>query len=199
MVEYKSYINQLYLQSQIQTNLQNYIDKIPKIIQFIDFKTELYKPNHQNLPLKILKHVFSSIDFLKTTKWIYNLSQFYLLLHQTYTQLIERDQFHEITLIQLYNRAQKYSNEQTNQTNNNNHLLIIDNGIEAVNHYHQFADGLIRPGVCDRTQRFTKITRDTPIHYLVTTSNSDEGNIIMRILRLKIFLYNKFSNLDLCF
>ncbi len=188
MAEHKAYVNQLNLQSQIQTNLQNFITQMPIIPQFIDFKTELHNPIHAQLPLKILRYVLDSTDFLKITKWIYDLSQFYLLLHQTYSQLVERDEFHNITLNELYNRGQKHSNEHIFQhhNRNNNYSLIIDNGIQAVNAYHEFADGLIRPGVCDRTQRFIKITRETSIHYLVTTPNSDEGNIVMRILRYHI-------------
>ncbi|CAF1380067.1 unnamed protein product, partial [Rotaria sordida] len=185
LVEYKTYINQLNLQSQIQTNLQDFINQMPIIIQFLHFKTELHNPIHSKLPIKILRHILDSMDFLKITKWIYNLSQFYLLLHQTYTQLIEQDEFHKITLEELYNRGQKHYNEPHHfqyYHRNNNYSLIIDKGIEAVNAYHSFTDGLIRPGACDQTQRFTKITRETPIHYLVTTANYDEGDIVMRIL-----------------
>jgi hypothetical protein len=186
LAEHKAYVNQLNLQSQIQTNLQNFITEMPINIQFLHFKTELHNPIHSQLPLKILRHVLDSTDFLKITKWIYDLSQFYLLLHQTYTQLIERDEFHVVTLEELYQRGQKHSNDLRqfqHQNRNNNYSLIIDNGILAVNAYHQFIDGLIRPGACDQTQRFTKIARETPIHYLVTTANHDEGDIIMRILR----------------
>jgi hypothetical protein len=114
---------------------------------------------------------------------IYDLSQFYLLLHQTYTQLIERNEFLTITLKQLYDRGEKNYNNLQYQNENRTHRSVIDNGIEAVNTYHQFANGLIRPGACDETQRFTKITFDTPVNYLVTNDNHDEGDIIMRILR----------------
>jgi hypothetical protein len=186
LAEHKGYVNQLNLQSQIQTNLQNFITEMPIILQFEHFQTELHNPIHSQLPLKLVRYVLDSTDFLKMTKWIYDLSQFYLLLHQTYTQLVEREEFHDITLKELYNRGQKHSNELhhfQHHNRNNNYSLIIDNGIQAVNTYHEFADGLIRPGVCDRTQRFSKITRETPIHYLVTTANPDEGNIVMRILR----------------
>jgi hypothetical protein len=186
LAEHKAYVNQLNLQSQIQTNLQDFITQMPITLQFIDFKTELHNPIHAQLPLKILRYILDSTDFLKITKWIYDLSQFYLLLHQTYTQLVERDEFHNITLNELYNRGQKHFNEPQrfqHHNRNNNYSLIIENGIQAVNAYHQFADGLIRPGVCDQTQRFSKIARETPIHYLVTTANLDEGNIVMRILR----------------
>jgi hypothetical protein len=190
LADYKAYVNQLNLQSQIQTNLQDFITQMPIHIQFLHFKTELHNPLHSQLPLKILRHVLDATDFLKITKSIYDLSQFYLLLHQTYTQLIERDEFHTITLNELFNRGEKHSNEPhrfQHHNRNNNYALIIDNGIQAVNAYHQFTDGLIRPGACDQTQRFTRITRETPVHYLVTTANHDEGDIVMRILRYPIF------------
>ena len=54
-----------------------------------------------------------------------------------------------------------------------------------------FADGLIRPGACDETQRFKTITFETPVNYLVTNDNYDEGDIVMRILRL-IHYNNRF-------
>jgi hypothetical protein len=187
LTEYKGYVNQLNLQSQIQKNLQNFIDQMPIIIQFTHFKTELNRIIHSQLSLKILRYILNSFDFLKITKLIYDLSQFYLLLHQTYTQLIERNEFLTITLKQLYDRGQKqynYSHYQQYQNENKTHRSIIENGIEAVNYYHQCADGLIRPGACDETQRFTKITFDTPVNYLVTNENYDEGDIIMRIIRL---------------
>ena len=184
--EFKNYINQLNLQSQIQTKLQDFVDQMPIVLQFKHFQTELHNPIHSQFPMKILRHVLDSTDFLKITHWIYALSQFYVLLHQTYTQLVEKEEFLTLTLNELYDRGEKHSNEiDLYQQGNANrtHLVIIDNGIKAVNAYHDFADGLIRPGVCDRTQRFSTITRQTPIHYLVTTSNPDEGNIVMRILR----------------
>ncbi|CAF3595248.1 unnamed protein product [Adineta steineri] len=196
LAEYKTYVNQLDLQSQIQKRLQDFITKMPIQIQFRHFKTELHNPINSQLPLKVLRHVLDSTDFLKFMKWIYNLSQFYLLLHQTYTQLIERDEFLNVTLNELYERGQKHSNNrQYFQNRNNNYSIVIDRGIEAVNAYHQFTDGLIRPGACDQTQRFTKITRDTPIHYLVTTGNFDEGDIIMRILRVLIDNHNTLLSL----
>lgn len=192
LAEYKAYINHLSLQSQIQTNLQNFITQMPLTIQFLHFKTELHNPIHSALPLKILRHVLDSMDFLKITTWIYDLSQFYILLHQTYTQLIEQEEFHTITLEELYNRGEKHFNQPNNfeyYHRNNNYLSIIDKGIQSVNAYHSFTDGLIRPGACDQTQRFAKITRGTPIHYLVTTANYDEGDIVMRILR---YFYSKY-------
>ena len=187
LAEYRAYINQLNLQSEIQMNLQNFIDQMPIIVQFSHFKNELHRLINSQSSLKILRHMLNSFDFLRITKLIYDLGQFYLLLHQTYAQLIERNEFLTITLKQLYERGQKYYNgfyEQQYQNENKTHRSIIDHGIEAVNTYHQFADGVIRPGACDETQRFTKITYDTPVNYLVTNENHDEGDIVMRILRL---------------
>ena len=159
---------------------------MPIVVQFQHFKTELRSPRHSQLPLRILRVVLDSTDFLKITKWIHDLSQFYLLLHQTYTQLIERDEFNTITLEELYDRGENYFSGRHHlqyYNRNNNYSLIIENGIQAVNAYHEFADGLIRPGACDQTQRFFKITRQTPVSYVVTTANYDEGDIVMRILR----------------
>jgi hypothetical protein len=189
LTEYKNYVNQLNLQSEIQRNLQNFVDKMPIIIQFKHFKTELHSPIHSQSPLKILRHILNSFEILKRTKLIYDLSQFYLLLHQTYTQLIERNEFLTITLKQLYDRGQKHFNHSHYQNENKTHRSIIENGIEAVSTYHQFTDGLIQPGACDETQRFKTITFDTPVHYVVTNENHDEGDIIMRIIRL-IYLMN---------
>ena len=186
LAEYKKFINSLNSQSQIEKNLQDYVSQMPILIHFIHFKTELCNPKYSHLSLNILRYILNSFDFLKITQLIYDLSQFYLLLHRTYTQLIEREEFSDVTLNELYERGQKSiknSNRFRYPNQNNKHLSIIQNGIKAVNIYHQFADGLIRPGACDETQRFTKITSDTPIHYLVTTENHDEGDIIMRILR----------------
>ncbi|CAF5015880.1 unnamed protein product, partial [Rotaria magnacalcarata] len=60
LAEYKAYINHLNLQSQIQTNLQNFITQMPIAIKFLHFQTELHNPIHSALPLKILRHV---LDF----------------------------------------------------------------------------------------------------------------------------------------
>jgi len=189
LVEYKKIINNLYLHSKIQKKLQDYVSQMPISIQFIHFKTELCNPKNSQLSLNILRHILDSFDFLKITHFIYDLSQFYLLLHRTYGQLITRDEFSIITLKELYERSEKQlknSNRFRYLNQNNKNLLIIQNGIKAVNTYHQFADGLIRPGACDETQRFTTISMDTPIDYLVTTENYDEGDIIMRILRYSL-------------
>jgi hypothetical protein len=181
--EYKNIINNLYLHSKIQRKLQDYVTQMPICIQFIHFKTELCNPKNSQLSLNILRNILDSFDFLKITHFIYDLSQFYLLLHRTYGQLITREEFSLITLKELHERSEKYFN---NLNQNNKNLLIIQNGIKAVNAYHQFSDGLIRPGACDETQRFTTISIDTPIDYLVTTEDYDEGDIIMRILRYSL-------------
>jgi hypothetical protein len=186
---YKKLILSLHLQSQIQKNLQGYVSQMPIHIKFIHFKTELCNPKNSQLSLNILRNILDSFDFLKITYFIYDLSQFYLLLHRTYAQLVEREEFLVITLKELYEQSEKYFNNSNNlkySNQNNKHSLIIQNGIKAVNAYHQFTDGLIRPGACDETQHFTTISIDTPIHYLVTTENYDEGNIIMRILRYNL-------------
>ncbi|CAF4617127.1 unnamed protein product, partial [Rotaria sp. Silwood2] len=185
LVEHKAYVNQLNLQSQIQMNLQNFIDQMPIIVQFTHFKTELNRLTDSQMSLKILQHTLASLPFLKIAKLIYDLSQFYCLLHQTYTKLIERNEFLTITLQQLYERGQIYynsSHQQQYQNENKTHWSIIENGIKAVNLYHQFSDGLIRPGACDETQRFSIIAFETPVSYLVTNENHDEGDIVMRII-----------------
>ncbi|CAF1245410.1 unnamed protein product, partial [Rotaria sordida] len=198
LTEYKIYINQLYLQSQIQMNLQQFIDQMPIIIQFIDFKTELYRQINLETSLKILQQTLNSLPFLKITKLIYDLSQFYRLLHQTYSKLIEQNEFLTITLQELYDRGQKYynnSNYQQNQNEDKTHRSIIENGIEAVKIYHQFSNGFIRPGACDETQHFSIITFDTPVSYLVTNENHDEGDIIMRILSVLVDYHNSLLDL----
>lgn len=108
LVEYKSYVNQLNPQLQIQTNLQNFIDQMPIVIQFRHFKTELNRLKNSQISLKVLRRTLNSFSFLKITTLIYDLSRFYLLLHQTYIQLIEQKEFSSITLKELYNRGQKY-------------------------------------------------------------------------------------------
>jgi hypothetical protein len=186
IAEHKSYVNELYLKTKLQANLQDFVNQMPINIQFLHFKTELNNPIYLQMPLNILRRTINSSDLFKMTKYIYDLSKFYILLHQTYTKLIEHDQLTNDTLQHLYDRGEKhYKNIHQGQIFNEtkSHLLIIKNGIEAVNAYHQFADGLIRPGACDETQRFTSISKDTPVSYLVTTENHDEGDIIMRILR----------------
>jgi len=184
--KHKIYINKLELQSEIQTNLHTFITQMPITIQFLHFENELCNPIHSNSSLEVLRHVLESNKLLKMTKYIPDLSQFYLLLHQTYSQLTERDEFITITLQELYDRAQKYfvnSRHQKYLHGTNNHSTIIDHGIEAINAYHHFTDGFIRPGACDETQRFSTVSRDTPLHYFVTSENHDEGDITMRILR----------------
>ena len=184
--DYKNLITRLSLQSQIQQHLQDYIVQMPLFVQFTDFKTELSNPINGQLPLEILRYVLQSFDHLKMTHLIYDLTQFYLLLHRTYGQFVQREEFSTITLNELHQRAEKqlrnYMNMKYIQCRTK-HLRIIENGIRAVNAYHQFTNGLIQPGACDKKQRFTTISIDTPISYLVTTENHDEGDIIMRILR----------------
>jgi hypothetical protein len=184
--EYKTYIDRVQLQSQIQFDLQKYTSQMPITVQTIHFKTEMYNPRNSHLALRVLQKFIDSTEFLKMTKHIYELSRFYLLLHQTYAQLIDREKFYEITLKELHERAKEHLSNYACWHRRNeakNHMDIIKKGIEAVNAYHTFTSGLIRPGPCDETQRFTEISLTTQIHYLVTNENPDEGDIIMRILR----------------
>ncbi|CAF4886271.1 unnamed protein product [Rotaria sp. Silwood1] len=187
--EYKAQINQLSLQSEIQANLQVYIDQMPISINYEHFKTELHNPKSSSLSLNILRRILSSTSFLEMTRSIYDLSQFYVLLHQTYSSLIERDEFIEISLEDLSKRAEQNSNI-VDQRLRAQHHLIIKNGLKAVNLYHKFTDGLIQPGACDETQRFNEVSIETPIHYLVTTENHDEDDIVMRILSVLADYHN---------
>jgi hypothetical protein len=184
--EHQSYINDLYLTKELQANLQNFINQIPIHIQFQHFKTELNNPTYSHMSLNILRRTLNSPDFFKMTKHVYDLSKFYVLLHQTYTKLIERDQFSDVSLKDLHERGEKHY-KNTHRVSllkeKTPHEVIVQNGIKAVNAYHEFADGLIRPGACDRTESFLSITMDTLVSYLVTTENHDEGDIVRRILR----------------
>lgn len=190
--DYKTYVDRLQLQSQIQFDLQQYISQMPITVQTIYFKTEMYNPKNAHLSLRVLQQFIDSTEFLTITKHIYELSRFYLLLHQTYAQLIEREKVWEITLKELYDRGKEHLNNYTcwrRRSEAKNHMDIIMKGIEAVNAYHTFTNGLIRPGPCDETQRFTEISLSTPVHCLITNENPDEGDIIMRILRYRIKLF----------
>ncbi|CAF3638441.1 unnamed protein product [Rotaria sp. Silwood1] len=196
LAEYKTYVDRLQLQSQIQFDLQQYISQIPVNVQTIHFKTEMYNPKNAHLSLRVLQQFIDSAEFLSMTKHIYELSRFYLLLHQTYAQLIEREKVWDITLKELHDRAKEHLSNFTcwhRRSEAKNHMDIITKGIEAVNAYHTFTNGLIRPGPCDETQRFTEISLSTPVLCLITNENPDEGDIIMRILRISIIqiaLYN---------
>ncbi|CAF3898746.1 unnamed protein product, partial [Rotaria sp. Silwood1] len=55
--EYKAQINQLSLQSEIQANLQIYIDQMPISINYEHFKTELHNPKSSSLSLNILRRI----------------------------------------------------------------------------------------------------------------------------------------------
>ena len=187
--EYKNLITRLSLESPIQEKLQDYISQMPCFVQFTEFKTELSNPNNARLPLDVLRFILQSFDHLKITHLIYDLTEFYLLLHRTYGQMLERNEFSTMTLKELHERAEKQLLSNTSwkyQNSQGKYLTIIDNGIKAVNAYHQFTNGMIQPGACDKKELFTIISMDTPISYLVTTENHDEGDIIMRILRYRI-------------
>ncbi|CAF3300655.1 unnamed protein product [Rotaria sp. Silwood2] len=195
LVDYKEIINIIQSQSPLQTKLHEHTTQMPILIEFIHFKTELCNPESIQLPLTILRRLLDSFDFLKITRYIYALSQFHILLHRTFTQLIEREEFLTITLKQLYERAQPISNSFHQRNQENKYYTIIENGIEAVNGYHKFADGQIRPGACDATQLFQTISMETPISYLVETDNYDEGDIIMRILSVLVDYHNNLLEL----
>ncbi|CAF3121542.1 unnamed protein product, partial [Rotaria socialis] len=180
---YKKIINTLRSKSEAQTRLQDYISQMPIIIEVIHFKTELCNPESTRYSLKILRRLLDSFQFLKMTRYIYALNQFHLLLYRTFTQLIEREEFHAITLKQLYERACQSSSNVCQSNLETKYMTIIKNRIEAVNAYHAFPDGQIRPDACDITQHFETISMETPVSYLVETENTDEGDIIMRILR----------------
>ncbi|CAF4174795.1 unnamed protein product, partial [Rotaria magnacalcarata] len=191
----KAYIDELHLQSQIQMALQKFISRIPIVIQMSHFTTEWYNPKYSELPLNIIQQLLYSTDRLEITAYIYNLCRFYFLLHHTYSQMIERGKCEQITLKELYERAKghlKTSNKRHYENEMKIHWQIIEKGIEAVNAYHKSTDGYIRPGACNETQRFFQIAEDTPVSYLVTTENYDEGNIIMRILSILIDYHNSF-------
>lgn len=186
LAQHKTYVDRVQLQSPFQFELQKYISQAPINVRSTHFKTEMYNPRNAHLNLQILQKFFNSTEFLTITKYIYELSRFYILLHQTYAQLIERDNFSETTLKQLHDRAKEHLTNYTHAQRQNeakNHMDIIKKGIEAVNAYHTFTGGLIQPGPCNRTQHFMEISVDTPVHYLVTNENPNEGDIVMRILR----------------
>lgn len=181
LTTYKDDINERILQSQIQCDLQRFRNQMPLVLDYQDFQTDLSRSNTQlSSSLRILRCILDSFDILKVSTAVTHLARFYLLIHQNYTQLVQKDELFTITLKELYERALKNS---YNQNEKEDHQVIICNGIESVNLYHQFAEGFIRPGACHQTQRFEKISFDTPLNYLLTIDNQDEGNIIMRILR----------------
>lgn len=181
--EYSKIVYDLQSKTQAIRNLHDYISKIPITIGFEHFQTELCNPKYSALPLTILKRFFDSFDDLSLTKYIYDLSRFYLLLHRTYARLIEKDKFSTISLKELYERSQKHFRYLGSINQADQHLSIIEKGISAVNSYHKAVGGQIRPGACDVSKTFEPIAFETPVSYLVQNEDPDEGDIIMRILR----------------
>lgn len=182
VAEVVKFIVQTNMKSQIPRNLLEYVAQSPIFIEFQHFRRELCNPNYSTMPLTILKRVMDSFDYLRMTHCIYDLGRFHYLLHQTFSKLIEENELLTISLKELYERSQKNRYVSQRLGTSEQHLSIIHKGIEALNEYHKFADGLIRPGACDLTRRFDPISIDTPVSYLVDTGRSDEGNIIMRII-----------------
>ncbi|CAF3815136.1 unnamed protein product, partial [Rotaria magnacalcarata] len=188
--EYKKTIDCIQSQSDAQTKLQNFITEKPIIIENIHFRIELCSPESSLLPLTILRRLLESFEILKMTRYIYALAQFHILLHRTFTQLIEQEEFYDITLNEVYKRASQSRNPLIQISQEEKYRKIIDNGIEAFNAYHKFTNGQIRPGACDITQGFETISIDTPIGDLVETENYDQGNFVMRILSTLIACHN---------
>lgn len=181
--KYRAAINRIQLRSKIHWDLQSYINDKPLTLRIEYFQTELHRPNPiPQSSFRFLRCFLDSLDTMSMTQLIYDLGHFYLLLHRTYGKLIEADEMFSISLRELHERAEQHF-QYSQYQQYDQHRTIIDNGISAVRKYHQFTTGLIRPGACDETQRFTPIEFNTPVHYLVTNDNPDEGNIIMRILR----------------
>ena len=177
-------INKRILPCEIQRHLQQFTEQMPIMLNWQHFQTAFHRLDTQSsTSLELLRFIFDSLEVLKRTKYITDLARFYILLHQTYTQLISENEFHEITLEELQTRAQNRSQNSYNNNEQNDHYTIIDKGIKAVNSYHEYTQGLIKPGACNQSQQFKKVSMDTPVNYLLTTNNDDEGNIIMRILR----------------
>jgi len=189
--KWKSAIDDLCLKTGLQMILRKFLSQMPIDVQISDFKAELNKPEYSQLSLNVLRLCLNSSDLLQMTKHIHDLTKFYVLLHQNYAKLIEQSEFHDISLNDLCKRGKKhYRNVQRIQAFDEykSHEKIIDYGMKAVNEYHKFADGYIRPGACDETQHFLPIDETTSISYLVTTDNHDESDIILRILRSVLFL-----------
>ena len=180
--ESKSEISRLLLQSQNQNTLLDYVNNMPILIEYKHFKRQLQNPANFSSPLNMLTHFLSNTGLLSISHLIYDLSQFYILLHQGYNLLIEYKEFETIKLSNLHQRA-KQNGSITDQRFLSYNKSIIDKGIEAVNAYHKFNNGFIQPGACAQTQHFQQISWESPVHYLVTTDNHDEGDIVMRILR----------------
>ncbi|CAF3231564.1 unnamed protein product [Rotaria sp. Silwood2] len=195
LADYKQIINTLQSQSEPQTKLLDYASKMSIIIEVINFKMELCNPESSRLPSIILRRLLDSFEFLKMTRYIYALSQFHVLIHRTFTRLIEQNEFHTITLKELYERAYQSLNRLRRPNQQDKYYKIIEKGIEPVNAYHSFANGQIRPGARDITQRFETISIDTPISYLVETDSYDEGDIIMRILSVLVNHHNNLLGL----
>ncbi|CAF1176839.1 unnamed protein product [Adineta ricciae] len=192
-------INQRILPCEIQLRLQEFTEQMPIVLNLQHFQTAFHRLNAQSsTSLQLLRFIFDSLEVLERTKYITNLARFYILLHQTYTHLISEDEFHQITLEELQIRAQTRSqhwNDTYDDNGQNDPYTIIARGIEAVNNYHEYTQGLIKPGACNRSQQFEKVSIDTPVSYLLTTNNDDEGNIIMRILSILVDSHNHALNL----
>lgn len=183
VTEYAEFIERLNTRSEIQTSLHDYVSQVPIIIRFVHFQRELSNPSYSHLPLTVLRHLLDSFDSLRMTQYIYHLAQFHILLHQTFSYLIDQDEFHQISLYELYQRSRTSFARSQQFNESNKHLLIIEKGIEAVNAYHQFTGGVVRLGACDMTQRFVPITLETPVSYLVETEHTNQGDIIGRIMK----------------
>ena len=183
LAENVQFITSLNTKSHIQKDLQDYIANSPIIVKFEHFQDELCNPEYSRLPLKMLRHLLNSFGFLGRTKYIYALSQFHQLLHRTFAYLIENEEFHEISLEHLYTKSREHFASLKQDSQSMKHWSIIQDGIEAVNAYHQFSGGQIRPGACEVTQTFKDISLTTPVSYLVESKNVDEGDIIRRILK----------------
>ncbi|CAF1142456.1 unnamed protein product, partial [Adineta ricciae] len=191
LAEHRKIIDTIQARSLLQTNLYDYVARMPILVDVVHFKTELCSPKASQLPLTILRRLLASLEFVQMTRYVYDLCQLYVLLHRTYAQLIDPDEFLTFTLKELYARA----HQNVNAVHQEQNLKIIQNGIEAFNSYHRFADGLIQPGACDQTQRFEPISFDTFVSYLVETGKIDEGNMIMRILSILVDYHNDILKL----
>ncbi|CAF0920677.1 unnamed protein product [Didymodactylos carnosus] len=187
--EHKKYIN--FLQN-TKRDLQVYIDDIPIIYHYTDFAMQLQNPknNSKIFSSLLLNRLLNSIDLLNITTLIYDLSRFYILLHQTFTQLISIQTFEIITLAEFLTIGKKQFRQNENFYDN-----IVQKGIEAINRYHTFTNGYIQPGRCNLTQQFQSITIDTLLTYLMTTQNSDESDIIMRIIIVLVNYHNDLLNI----
>ena len=162
-----------------------------RALTMTDFQAALVRHKSKREGLyPILSLALAKLNSFQALPHVSNVARLYLCLHRWLSHLLTKDEvFEKMTTMAS---ARKLLQEKSPFLSTSSVEKIYYLGQSSFKKIHELNGGSVQPGVCHTQAPYEPFTDESPLSYVISTSNDDHSDILFRVVKHMVNAQNDF-------